>query len=62
MQDDLDFGGADIMDPKKKGLHDDDADFDGDDLLDDDEDPLFMGLSEDDDIFNNAGFGDEDGY
>lgn len=60
-QDDLDFGAADVLDPKKKSLHDDD-DFDGDDLLGDDEDPLFMGVSEDDDIFSNAGFGDEDAY
>jgi hypothetical protein len=58
--DDLDFGAADVLDPKKKGLHDDDLD--GDELLDDDEDPLFMGVSEDDDLFNNVGFGDEDGY
>lgn len=60
-QDDLDFGAADIVDPKKKGLHDDD-DFDGNDTLDEDEDPLFMGLSEDDDIFSNIGFGDEDAH
>jgi hypothetical protein len=57
--DDLDFGGADILDPKKKSLHDDDID--AEELVDD-EDPLFLGLSEDDDIFHNAGFGDEDAY
>ena len=60
-QDDLDFGGASVLDPKKSGLHDDD-DFDGDELLEDEEDPLFMGVSEDDDVFSNVGFGDEDGY
>jgi len=60
-QDDLDFGAAGVVDPKKKGLHDDD-DFEGGDTLDEDEDPLFMGVSEDDDLFNNVGFGDEDGY
>ena len=59
MNEDLDFGGVDIMDPKKKPLHDDDID--SDELVDD-EDPLFIGLSEDDDIFTNAGFGDEDAY
>ena len=56
--DEMDFGGADVLDPKKKSLHDDDE-FADDELLDD-EDPLFAGLSEDDDLFKNAGFGDED--
>ncbi len=60
--DDLDFGAAGVVDPKKKGLHDDDVDFEGDELLSEDEDPLFMGVSEDDDIFSNVGFGDEDAY
>lgn len=56
--DDVDFGGADLLDPKKKGLHGDDDEL----LLDDEdlEDPEFFGLAEDDDVFSNAGFGIEE--
>jgi hypothetical protein len=54
--DDVDFGGADILDPKKKGLHDDELLLDDEDL----EDPDFLGLAEDDDIFSNVGFGAEE--
>lgn len=53
--DEKDFGGADILDPKKKRLGGEEDDFENFD----DADPDFIGFDEEDDLFMNAGFGDE---
>ena len=56
--DEKDFGGVDILDPKKKRLGGEDDDLENlDDGL---SDPDFIGFDEDEDLFMAAGFGQED--
>jgi hypothetical protein len=55
-EDEKDFGGADILDPKKKRLGGDDESEDLEDL----DNPDFIGFDEDEDLFMAVGFGEEE--